>query len=255
MVDKNRIPAAHGRDFVSWSLPEVGGPLVEDDVAPESVEEPLAPEVEIPAVPMLTARQLEEITNQAQSEGRAEGHAEGYASGMEEGHAAGLERGLEEGRAQARVELQQQVEQLRGLFDQLLAPIAAQQDSIETALTGLALDIARATLDREPALAPERLLPVVRAALRELPVGERNISISLHPDQLALIREHGHWPSAWNLMPDSEVEPGACRIETEHSLVDYTLALRFRQVAARLLDEDPDALPEPGLLLDGEDPL
>ena len=253
MVDKNRIPAADGRAFVSWSLPEVGGPLVEDEAAPAPVEESPVPQEEIPAVPMLTARQLEEITNQAQSEGRAEGHAEGYALGMEEGHAAGLERGLEEGRAQARLELQQQVEQLRGLFDQLLAPIAAQQDAIEASLTQLALDIARATLDREPALAPERLLPVVRAALRELPVGERDISVSLHPDQLALIREHGNWPSAWNLLADSEVEPGACRIETEHSLVDYTVALRFRQVAARLLDEAPDLIPEPGLLLDGED--
>jgi len=247
VVDKNRIPAADIRDFISWSLPEVGGPLVEPEPEPESAPQPPA---EMPAVPMLTARQLEEITEQAQSEGRAEGHAEGYAQGMEEGHAAGLARGLEEGRAQARAELRQQVEGLQAVMAQLLAPIAAQQDQIEEALTRLALDIARASLDREPALAPAQLLPVVRAALRELPVGERNIQVALHPQQLALVREHGDWPSAWTLLPDATVEPGACRIETEHSLVDYTVALRFRQVAARLLAEDAQAVPEPGLLLD-----
>jgi len=250
VVEKNRIPAADIVDFESWSLPEVGGAAVEIVAEPE-----LPPEPDEPPVPMLTARQLEEITQQAQSEGRAEGHAEGYAQGLEEGHAAGVERGLAEARASAAAELQQQVQQLQALMSQLLAPIASQEDRIETALTRLALDIAQAALGREPALAADRLLPLVRRALRELPVGERNISVLLHPQQLALIREHGAagWPGAWNLVPDERVEPGAFRIETEHSLVDYTLGLRFRQVAERLLAEDADAVPEPGLLLDDGD--
>jgi flagellar assembly protein FliH len=241
VVDKNRIPAADSREFSSWSLPEVvAGHVVA--VAPEPAAR--EPESEIVAR-AVTARQLEELTSQAQREG--------HAQGLQEGRAEGIERGLEEGRAQARVELQQQVEQLQKVMAQLLAPIAAQQEDIEAALTRLALDIARAALDREPALAPEQLLPVVRAALRELPVGERNITVLLHPQQLALVREYAAWPAAWNVAADERVERGACRIETEHSLVDYTVGLRFRQVAAQLLAEHANApAPEPGTLM-GED--
>lgn len=252
MVDKNRIPAADGRGFANWNLPEVmAGHVVE--VGQRAQPGPADPE-SVPVAPALTARQLEEITSEAQREGHAIGRAEGLARGLEEGRAEGLRQGLEEGRAQARGELERQVGQLQALMERLLAPIAGQQDAIEAALTHLALDIARAALDREPALEAPRLVPVVRAALRELPVGERNITVHLHPQQLELIRAYSAWPEGWRVQADSAVEPGACRIETDHSVVDYSLGLRFRQVAARLLAQQADSEPpEPGLLLDAGD--
>ncbi len=169
-MEKTRIPAQQIGNFANWTLPEVadGKPVAERDAGNRVVAR------------ALTARQLEEITSRA--------HREGFAHGVREGRAAGFAQGQEEGRAAARAELQQQVAELRRVAQQLLEPIEQQNAAIETALTQLSLDIARAILEREPALDVQVLIPIVRRAVRELPVGERNITILLHPKQIECVR-------------------------------------------------------------------
>jgi flagellar assembly protein FliH len=236
-VEKTRIPAEQSRDFSSWSLPEV-----EDGKAPK-VSAARDPGNQVVAR-ALTARQLEEITAQAQREG--------HAQGMKEGRVAGVAQGLDEGRIAARQELTKQVEQLKSVIAQLLEPIAAQQDDIELALTQMALDVARAVLDQTPPLAAAELLPIVRRAVRELPVGARNITVIVHPQQLELLRDCAEWPSSWQIQADSRVELGGCKVSTEQSLVDFSVELRFRQIAAKLLAAAASEPIEPGTLL-GED--
>jgi flagellar assembly protein FliH len=236
-VEKTRIPADQSRDFSNWTLPDV-----------ESGAATAAPAARDPGNQVvaraLTARQLEEITNQAQREG--------HAQGLAEGRAAGHAQGLEEGRAAARQELAVQAGQLQQAIAQLLEPIAAQQEEIEQALTQLALDIARAVLDRTPALSAAEILPVVRRAVRELPAGARNITVLLHPQQVELLRENAEWPASWQLQADSRLDLGGCKVVTEQSLVDYSVELRFRQVAAQMLAATANAQVEPATLL-GED--
>jgi flagellar assembly protein FliH len=233
-MENSRIPADRSQQFANWQLPDVG--------AENTVRAGRDPGDEIVAR-HLTARDLESITQQA--------HEEGFGQGRAEGHEAGYAVGLAEGRKAARAELAQQVGQLRAVMADLLEPIEGQAQAIEQALTQLAVDIAQAVLGREPALPPGQLLPVVRAAVRELPVCSRNITVVLHPQQLALIRECADWPSTWTLQSDPAVEPGGCRVVSEHSVVDYTVGLRFRQVAEKLLAEHAGAdQPEPGLLME-----
>lgn len=235
MVEKSRIPAEESTSFANWTLPEVadGKPAAPRDEGNRVVAR------------ALTARQLEEITSRA--------HRDGFAHGVREGRAAGFEQGLAEGRAAAREELQQHIAQLQGVMQQLLAPIAEQSAAIETAMTQLSLDIARAVLDREPALEAAALIPLVRRALRELPVGERNITVLLHPAQAELVRDCAEWPQHWRVQPDSRVGNGGCKILTDHSLVDFSVDMRFRQIAAQMLAARDDAeQPEPGELL-GDD--
>jgi flagellar assembly protein FliH len=244
----SRIPAARSHQFTNWSLPEIrdGEPI---EVVAERQRREAEAEAQVVARPV-TARELEELTNSAYREG----FDQGYGDGHREGVAAGREAGETEARAAAQAALQQQLTALREVMAQLQEPLAGQQEAIEAALTRLALDIARAVLEREPALPPERLLPVVREAVRQLPAGERNLTVVLHPGQLALVREYADWPQHWRLEADARVATGGCQVVTEHSLVDYTVNLRFRQVAERLLAEHADSEPpEPGLLLDHHD--
>lgn len=238
-MEKSRIPADQSRDFANWSLPEVesGKRTPNDSAARDPGNQIVARS--------LTARQLEEITVQAQREG----HNQGLREGRAQGHA----QGLEEGRAAARVELAKQVEQLKSVAAQMLEPIAAQQADIEQALTQLALDIARAVIDRTPVLSSEALLPIVRQAVRELPVGARNITVLLHPQQLQLMRDCAEWPSAWKMQADGRVDLGGCKVVTEQSLVDFSVELRFRQVAAALLASADSEPVEPGTLLSDDD--
>jgi len=235
-VEKSRIPADESRSFANWSLPDV-------ETGKQPAERDNGNRVVARA---LTARQLEEITQRA--------HREGFAHGVREGRAAGFTQGQQEGRAAAREELKQQVAQLQNVMKQLLTPIAAQDSAIETAMTQLSLDIARAVLDREPALDAQMLIPLVRRAVRDLPVGERNITVLLHPKQIECVRDCAEWPEHWRLQADSRVDVGGCKVVTEHSLVDFSVDMRFRQIAAQLLAERDDAdLPEPGTFLGDND--
>jgi flagellar assembly protein FliH len=238
-VEKSRIPADQSRDFASWSLPDV-----EAGQSPRKAATERDPGNQIVAR-SLTARQLEEITVQAQREG----HNQGLREGRAQGHA----QGLEEGRAAARQELVKQVEQLKSVAAQMLEPIAAQQDDIEVALTQLALDVARAVIDQTPALSSADLLPIVRQAVRELPVGARNITVLLHPQQLELMRDCAEWPSNWQMQADGRVDLGGCKVQTEQSLVDFSVELRFRQVAAALLAAPASEAIEAGTLLSDDD--
>lgn len=235
-MEKSRIPADESQSFANWALPEVdnGKPVTQRDEGNRVVAR------------ALTARQLEEITTRA--------HREGFAHGVREGRAAGFEKGQAEGRAAAREELKQQIVQLQNIMKQLLDPIAQQNAAIETAMTQLSLDIARTVLAREPAIEVEALIPLVRRAIRELPVGDRNITVLLHPQQIERVRDCAEWPASWRLQPDSRVDAGGCKIITDHSLVDYSIEMRFRQIAAQLLAERDDGdAPEPGMLLGDDD--
>ncbi|MDB6059917.1 MAG: hypothetical protein JWM78_20 [Verrucomicrobiaceae bacterium] len=242
MIEKTRIPAAQTGEFVNWSLPDVEQGKVTATGVAQSGRDP-ADRVVARA---LTARQLEDITAQAQREG--------FADGVKEGRTAGYEQGMQEGRAAARAELAQQVAELRTVMQNLFDPIAEQSAAIETAMTQLSLDIARAVLNREPALPAEQLLPIVRRAVRELPVGERNITVVLNSQQLELVRDHADWPPNWRLQSDNRLDRGGCKVITEHSLVDFSIELRFRQIAAQMLADSAAAeLVEPGTLLDDLD--
>jgi flagellar assembly protein FliH len=240
-VEKSRIPAEQSREFASWSLPDVEDGKAAKAAATAASRDPGNQIV----ARALTARQLEEITIQAQREG--------HSQGLREGRVQGVAQGLEEGRAAARQELAKQVEQLKSVAAQMLDPIAAQQDSIELALTQLALDIARAVVDQTPVISSADLLPIVRRAVRELPVGARNITVLLHPQQLELMRTCAEWPSNWQLQADGRVDLGGCKVLTEQSLVDFSVELRFRQVAAALLAESASDPIEPGTLLGDDD--
>jgi flagellar assembly protein FliH len=42
---------------------------------------------------------------------------------------------------------------------------------------------------------------------------------------------------AWRVLPDEQLAKGGCRIETEQSLVDYTVERRFALMVEQLLDK------------------
>lgn len=236
-MEKSRIPAEQSRSFENWALPEMAAGQSEAARERDAGNRVVAR--------ALTARQLEEITER--------GHREGFAHGVREGRTAGFAQGQEEGRTAARAELQQHIAQLQRVMQQLLQPIAEQDEAIELAMTQLSLDIARAVLDREPVLRAEAIVPLVRRAVRELPVGEKNLTVLLHPQQAELVRECAEWPEKWRIEADSRVDIGGCKVLSEHSLVDYSIELKFRQVAAHLLARDSSEPPEPGLLLGDDD--
>lgn len=174
------------------------------------------------------------------AEGRDAGFAEGHAEGANKGYADGLAKGLEEGRAQASQELQQQLRELL----QPLAPMAQQfdealrllRDEIAEDLVELAFvtgsHLARDHLDAQP----ELILNIVRDLLHTEPMLTGKPRIWLHPDDLALVREHLGIEldaAGWSLQPDDQISRGGCRATSASGEIDATWEGRWDAIMTR----------------------
>jgi len=130
------------------------------------------------AAPIVSLRDLESPLAAAQAEADAI-----RAAARAEGHADGLSAGLEEGRAQVAAALGALSEAAAGI-DAVRAATAeaVERDAVELAVQ-LTEKIVAGTLEADP----ERVLDVVRGALRRL--GERRrVTVLVHPDDLELVR-------------------------------------------------------------------
>jgi len=130
------------------------------------------------AASAVTLRDLESPLAAAQAE------ADGIrAAARAEGHADGLAAGLDEGRAQvaaATAALAEAARELGALRDTTAE--AVERDAVELAVQ-LAEKVVAGALEVEP----ERVLDVVRGALRRLSE-RRRVTVLVHPDDLELVR-------------------------------------------------------------------
>jgi flagellar biosynthesis/type III secretory pathway protein FliH len=103
---------------------------------------------------------------------RAEGHAEGYAAGRAEAgeQAAPAVQALVEALVQAQAERERAA------------------DEVEAAAVELGLQIAEKALTTALSIQPERVVDMVRGALRCL-VDRERVTIQVHPDDLEIVRE------------------------------------------------------------------
>jgi flagellar assembly protein FliH len=158
-----------------WQLPDMTVVAAQALVPAEEVISPQR-------VALPTAEQLQAIYAQAEQEGQQEGRQAGYAAG----YAAGAAAAFAERQA------------LQQLLEHFNAPLDALDIRVEQSLLALALEIARQVIRHELRSQPELLLPLLREALRVVPVWSAQPSIRMHPDDLAMVerlmpelREHG----------------------------------------------------------------
>jgi flagellar assembly protein FliH len=120
-----------------------------------------------------TARaEADQIREQARAEGFAAGRAEGAAAAHEE----------------ARAHLAPAVQALHAAVQALEAERATIADRVEQGAVDLALELAGKVVAGAVEAQPERVLDVVRGALRCFMERER-VHILVHPDDLGLVRE------------------------------------------------------------------
>jgi flagellar assembly protein FliH len=161
---------------------------------------------------------------QIREKARQEGFAEGHRQGLE-----AARRETEELRLQAR---------------RMLAEAEAVRRENLEGLTGevidLALDIAARVVARQITVDRETVLAIAREALQLVKDRER-INLFAHPSEVPLLRERQQELLALlperavlSIVPDPQVRPGECRVETERGVVDAGLAARFEAVARAL---------------------
>lgn len=236
--DLNRIPKEQLTAYERWELPLLDARG--NEVAREEERD----------VKPLTAADIGEIRKAAREDGYNEGREEGYqaglAEGREQGHEEGLKSGEAEGREQGekrgyedtRKEIDAKLDRLEHLMGELLLPIQRHENEIESALVNLTTVLARAVVFRELTIDSSQIRTVVRRAVEALPSTAENLRIHVHPDDAELVREvTARLETQASVIEDEGVLPGGCKVETRHSLVDFTVEKRFQRAVQNMLDQ------------------
>jgi flagellar assembly protein FliH len=144
----------------------------------EFILDQLEPAAEVPDVEDLLAvvaaarAEADQIRAQAREEGLAQGRAEGEAAA----------------RAEAEAHLHPALQALGAASDALAAERAEVAERVEHQAVELALELAGKVVAGTIEAQPERVLDVVRGALRCLVERER-VQVLVHPEDLAIVRE------------------------------------------------------------------
>lgn len=183
-----------------------------------------------------TAAQIEKLRRQAWQEA--------WEQGLREGRKSGEEQAWRE----TQTLLQEQADILAAIARHLSNPLAALNQEVLEVLTRLALTVAeqlvQSSLDQDPSLIRE----IVRGAIALLPPGVTEPVLTLHPQDALIVREQLAnllERDAWQVREDSQLARGDCLVHSRFSDIDASLASRIRELAALLLEENPQASPEP----------
>ena len=251
MSSKDEAPSdlIRARDvggFDIWSLPSFDPHVPEPE--PEPVEELPVEMEEVPLeeVQPLTLEELESI--------RQEAYNEGFAAGEKDGFRSTTLKVRQEAEAALAVKLAS----LERLMGSLFEPIAEQDTQIEKAMVRLVEHMTRQVIQRELALDSSQIESVMREALKLLPLGVGNVRLHINPqdfEQVKALRERHE--ETWRIVEDAALQPGGCRVETEHSRIDATVETRISQIMAKLLDQQHEQVlnpAEPDLSIDLDAP-
>lgn len=173
----------------------------------------------------------DEIICQAQLDSdqiKKQAHRDGFQQGSREGY----DKGYREGMAKA----QEEAAALRVQAGEVLAQAEKHRrstiESLEAEIIELARDIAERLLSAQLTLDREVILGVAAESLR-LVADRLNVVLYVNPDDLELVE--GRMDELKSLLPargqlqvvsDSAIQPGGCKVETEQGWVDATMETR-----------------------------
>lgn len=242
--NRDRIPSEELTAYERWELP-----LLDRDgneVAHSRSEER--------DVKPLTAADIEAIREAAWEDGKAEGretgNREGYEAGFEtgrsdgyeKGHAEGTEKGQNEGNEAAQNDVKTGLDRLEQVMAELVDPIQRHEDELETALFNLTATLSRAVIFRELQADSSQIREVVRHAMASLPPTRDNVRIRVNPVDVEWVQEvSGRFESEAIVTADEKILAGGCKVETRHSLIDYTVEKRFQKAVQGMLDKQLDS--------------
>lgn len=240
-------------DISTWEIPYVEdqGPLDESKTnalnrrsdwkyePPEEVEEILPPTAE--EIEAIRAAAYQDGFSQGKNDGFEEGQKEGLEQGKAEGHAEGMEQGLAEGLAKGEEQISQQIAEWQALLEQIQNPVGQVQEELQKELVQLAVSLARAVIKAETLCNPDIIFQALSEGLKVLPIQESAYQIHLHPQDIALIKQHFKEEEIsqhnWLFVEAPQMARGGCDISTASNAVDVSIERRTRDVLDKFLLE------------------
>ena len=151
----------------------------------------------------------------------------------EQAYQTGLAEGMRRGAAQAAGDVQR----LQALVTGLQQSRAQNEQQLAGEVLALALELARQMTRRALKVRPELIVPVVQDALARAIQPALQASITVHPEDAVLLREHlGDQLAAggWTITEDAQVTRGGCTLQSAANQVDASTGTRWRQVIAAI---------------------
>jgi flagellar assembly protein FliH len=186
---------------------------------------------------------------QGYNEGVSQGREEGLASGIEEGRYLGHSEGFLQGQQEGLLLGKQGIDKQ---FNELIVPLGALKALLEDghaeqikSQQSLILDLVRRVSQQvircELTLQPQQILKLVEETLTALPDDQSEVKIHLEPSAVVKLKELGEDKiRGWNLVSDSSISAGSCRIVSDKSDADASVETRLNacmeQVEAKLLE-------------------
>jgi flagellar assembly protein FliH len=123
------------------------------------------------------------------------------------------------------------------IIDKLSSAAGDHEQRLVDEVLDLALVLARQLVGEALAVRREFILPIVSAALKQLPQSTQRIELVLNPADVALVQQFvstTEFGSRCQLRADASIAPGGCALETEQCEVDGTVGSRWRRLLAGL---------------------
>lgn len=146
-------------------------------------------------------------------------------------------QGYEVGLKQARASVEQERKHLRQLSESFEAALDSLDFRLADQVLSLALDVSRQVVAGELAARPERILDVVKLALKQMAESTREARLLLNPEDALIVRPILNEmldKSRLRIVEDARIVRGGCLIETLQGDLDATLQARWRQVISVL---------------------
>ncbi len=151
----------------------------------------------------------------------------------EEARKKGFEAGLE----QARATMDQERKRLRQLSESFSAALDSLDFRLADQVLSLSLDVSKQVIAGELSARPERILDVVKLALKQMAESTREARLLLNPEDALIVRPILNEmldKSRLRIVEDQRIVRGGCLIETLQGDLDATLQARWRQVISVL---------------------
>ena len=185
---------------------------------------------------------LVEGRQQGRKEGYDEGHQEGYqaaySKGEAEGRSEGFKAGEDDGRRKGQADINATVKRLLRVISSLQASLSERDRQLPDVLSALVTAVCERVLAMELKDGAINIHQYVQRALDELPSGEKNARVYVGPDDARHLHnsldENG---GEVNFSVDDSLPAGRCRVETEHSLVEYSTAEHLNQLLDRVIPQ------------------
>lgn len=248
---EDRIPAEQAIQYAAWHMPRIDA---KGNILP-SAEKEKAVRKNMPAESVetldgapsksraMTAALLEKI--------REEASREGYQSGFQQGLSEGRQRGHDDAWSQAAAEIEKKQQNLQALCARLLQPLQDEQAHIIALLQEQVESIVRAVIAREMQLDSRVITTLLEESLAALPTGAQHLRVYINPADSDVINDWLHTAGIEaRVIADERLQAGGCRVESEHSVVDYSVETRLQQLLLQTsaqqtspTSDDRDSLP------------